>query len=127
MAGEMTAVVQRMFEALDKGDVEGALGAMASEVQGIDEVSRRWMRGRDEVVGHTRDLMTRATDVHSEMHDVHESEWGDTGAVTFWLEQDYTFEEAREHVSAPTTCILRSEAGDWRIALFHSIPIGPNG
>ena len=123
MAGEMTEVVQRMFDALDKTDAQGAVATIGPDAQGIDEISRRWMRSRDELTGYVTQLMEMATDVHSEMHDVHEVEWGDTGAVTFWLEQDYTLEGEREHISAPTTCVLRREDGEWKLALFHSLPL----
>ncbi|MGZ4131552.1 MAG: nuclear transport factor 2 family protein [Actinomycetota bacterium] len=125
MAGAMTGVVQGMFEALDKSDADAAIMAIGSEVQAIDELSRRWMRSRDDLVGYLRELMSSVADVHSEMHDVHEIEWGDTGLVTFWLEQDYTIEGEREHISAPSTVVLRREGGAWKVALFHSAPLPP--
>ena len=125
MAGEMTAVVQGVFDALDKADVEAGLALIGPDAQGIDEISRRWMRGSGEVTGYVRQLMEMASDVHSEMLDIHEIDWGDTGAVTFWLEQDYTLAGERAHISAPTTCVLRREGGEWKITLFHSIPLPP--
>ena len=125
MAGDMTAVVQRMFDALDKADAEAGLALIGSDAQGIDEISRRWIRGGGELTGYVRQLMEMASDVHSEMHDVHEVDWGETGIVTFWLEQDYTLEGKRAHISAPTTCVLRREGGVWKITLFHSIPLPP--
>ena len=78
------------------------------------------------MTGYVRQMMTAATDVHSEIGDVHEAAWGDAGVVTFWLEQDYMLEGARVHISAPTTCVLRREGGEWKIALFHSIPLPPD-
>ena len=123
MAGDLSAVVQRIFEALDKTDVDAALALIASDAQGIDEISRKWIRGGGEMAGYVRQLMNTASDIHSEIQDVHEVDWGDTGTVTFWLEQDYTLDGERTHASAPTTCVLRREGGDWKIALFHSIPL----
>jgi ketosteroid isomerase-like protein len=125
VAGDLSAVVQRIFEALDKTDVDAALTLIASDAQGIDEISRKWMRGGGEMTGYVRQLMDTASDVHSEIHDVHEVDWGDTGTVTFWLEQDYTLDGERADISAPTTCVLRREGGEWKIALFHSIPLPP--
>jgi hypothetical protein len=125
MAGDLTAVVQRIFEALDKADVETALALIESDAQGIDEISRKWIRGAGEMTAYVRQLMETAGDVHSEIHAVHEIDWGETGIVTFWLEQDYTLEGERAHISAPTTCVLRREGGDWKITLFHSIPLPP--
>jgi hypothetical protein len=125
VGGDLTTVVQRMFDALDKADVETGLTLIGSDPQGIDEISRKWMRGGGELTGYFRQLIDMASDVHSEIHDVHEVDWGDTGIVTFWLEQDYTLEGERAHISAPTTCVLRREAGEWKITLFHSIPLPP--
>ena len=122
MVGEMTAVLQGMFDALDKSDPEMALASIGADAQGIDEISRRWMRGPGEVTRYVRELFGIAEDVHSEMHDVHEVDWGETGVVTFWLEQDYTLDGDRGHVSAPTTAVLRREGGAWKLALFHSLP-----
>jgi hypothetical protein len=123
MAGELSAIVQRLFDALDKGDAATATGMVGSGAQGIDEISRKWMRGPGEVTDYVRRLFTMASDVHSELLDVHEVEWDDTGVVTFWLEQDYTLEGERDHVSAPTTVVFRREGGQWKVALFHSLPL----
>jgi hypothetical protein len=125
MMGDLTTVVQRMFDAMDKADVEAGLALIGSDPQGIDEISRKWMRGGGELTDYVRRLMDMASDVHSEIHDVHEVDWGDIGIVTFWLEQDYTLEGDRAHISAPTTCVLRREGGEWKITLFHSIPLPP--
>lgn len=123
MADELEVVVRALFEALDKGDPSIAQAAIASDAQGIDEISRRWMRGRDEVSGYVIEMMGMVSDVHSELHDVHESIRGDTGMLTCWLEQDYTMSGDRVHISAPTSIVLRREDGTWKIALFHSLPL----
>jgi len=125
--GELMAVVQGVFDALDKADPEAAISVVAGDAQGIDEISRSWIRGTGEMSGYIRQMMSSVSDVHSEVRDVHEAAWGDTGVVTFWLEQDYTLEDERAHISAPTTCVLKRHAGEWKIALFHSIPLPPEG
>ena len=125
MAGDLTAVVKGIFDALEKADVDAGLALIGSDAQGIDEISRKWMRDEGEMTGYVRQLMETTSDIHSEVHDAHEVDWGDTGTVTFWLEQDYTLGGERAHVSAPTTCVLRREGGEWKIALFHSIPLSP--
>lgn len=122
MAGALTDTVQRMFDALDKGDPEAAIATLSTEVEGIDEISRRWLRG-DEMRAYVRELFSSVSDVHSEIHDAHETQWGDTAAVTCWLEQDYTMGGEPGHVSAPTTVVLRRENGEWKLALFHSTPL----
>jgi uncharacterized protein (TIGR02246 family) len=123
MAGESTAVVERMLDALDKGDADTAIAMIRSDAQGIDEVSRTWMRGSGDLIAYVRKLTETVQDMRSEMHDVHEVQWGDAGIVTFWLEQDYTLGGERGHVSAPTSYVLRREDGVWKLALGHSIPL----
>jgi ketosteroid isomerase-like protein len=64
-------------------------------------------------------------DVHTTISDVHEPGLGDIGLMTCWIEQDYTLEGKRQHVSAPTTLAFRRESGEWKILLFHSVPLPP--
>ena len=134
MPGELEAVVREMYALFDRMDVAGAMRTVAEDAQGVDEISRRWLRGRAEVDGYMRQLAGAVTGVRSELRDVRETVWGDMGAVTCWLEQDYTMEGPPQHVSAPTSVVLRrlggsGEAGSglgqggWRIVLFHSIPL----
>lgn len=125
MAGELEAVVRQMLEGLDKGDMSFVTAVMASEAQGIDEISRRWMRGNDEVKDYAQQLAGMVSNVHTEIRDAHETAWDDTGLLTCWIEQDYTMEGDPIHISAPTTVVLRKEDGDWRVALFHSLPLPP--
>ncbi|MGH2706173.1 MAG: nuclear transport factor 2 family protein [Actinomycetota bacterium] len=126
MARELEAVVRQMLGALDAGDVDGLIRLGADDIQGIDEISRRWNRGIEAVGGYLKQLASLVEEVRSEIGDVHEAAYGDIGIVTFWLEQDYTLEGKRIHVSCPTTTVLRREGGEWRYLLFHSIPL-PEG
>jgi hypothetical protein len=123
MAGELVAAVREMFDGLDTGDADLALGRAGDDMQAVDEISRRWLRGGEEVSAYMRGLMGAVQDVHSEIIDPHEATWDETGVLTFWLEQDYTHEGNRQHVSAPSTAVLRRSGGEWKIELFHSIPL----
>ena len=123
MAGELEAVVRQVFDALDRGDISLATSLLASDAQGIDEISRRWQRGEGELSAYMRHMIEMVSDVHSEVNDVHEIMWDDTGLVTFWLEQDYSMSGDRVHISAPTSAVFRRDGGDWRIELIHSIPL----
>ena len=123
MARELEGTVRDLFAALDRMDVEAMERKIAEDAESVDEISRRWLRSKDEISGYLRQLEGAVGNVHSELRDVHEHTWGDTGVVTCWLEQDYTLEGAGQHVSAPTTFVLRRQDGEWRIALFHSVPV----
>ena len=109
MANEMTAVVRSMFDALGAGDADAVMRLAAEDMQGVDEISRRWLRGSTEVGEYIGQLIGAVHDVDSQLVDVEERQWGDFGVVTFWLEQTYTYEGQPAQVSAPTTVVLRRE------------------
>jgi ketosteroid isomerase-like protein len=81
------------------------------------------MRGREVLERYIRGMITQVGDVQSEIRDVHEVIWDDTGLMTFWLEQDYTLGGERHHISAPSSAVFRREDGEWRVVVFHSIPL----
>jgi len=116
-------VVRRMMAAFDALDFDTAKSLMAEQAQGIDEISRRWLRGQEAVADYFRDLQGQVSDVRSQLRDIDETIYGDTGIATCWLDQDYTMNGERVHVSAPTTMVLHREHGEWRVALVHSIPL----
>jgi ketosteroid isomerase-like protein len=125
MAGPLEAATRQLFRDLDRKDVEALIKSGAKDAQGVDEISRKWLRGIDAIGGYFRETMTIVDDIQSTISDVLETEHGDIGFVTCWLEQDYTLKGKRTHVSAPTTVAFRRENGSWRLVLVHSVPIPP--
>jgi ketosteroid isomerase-like protein len=125
MAAELEALTRQIFEALDRKDAESIIAAAADDVQGVDEVSRRWIRGIDALGNYVRELMSMVSNVHSTISDAHETVAGDVGIVTCWLEQDYVAEGRPQHVSAPTTLVFRRDGGTWKMWLLQSVPLPP--
>jgi ketosteroid isomerase-like protein len=123
MASKLEAAMKEMFDTLGRDDPEEMIGHFSAEPQGIDELSREWMRGRDAMETYIRGMLSQVKDVKSEMRDFHEIIVGDVGLATFWLEQEYTLGGEKHHISAPSSAVLRKEGGEWKIALFHSIPL----
>jgi len=123
MPGELKKAADGFVAALDAMDVDRMMQAVTEDAQGVDEISRRWLRGRAEFGSYLRELMASVSDVRTELKDAEERVWGDTGILTCWLDQDYTANGAAQHVSAPTTVVLRREGGEWKMSLFHSIPL----
>jgi len=123
MPGELENVANDFVGALDSMDVDRMMATATDDAQGVDEISRRWLRGRGEVDGYLRQLMGVVSDVRTQLRDGEERVWGDTGMLTCWLDQDYTMEGNAQHISAPTTIVFRREGGEWKLALFHSIPL----
>jgi hypothetical protein len=124
---ELESIVRRMFDGLAKSDTEMLVADIADDAQGVDEISRRWMRDPSEARNYARQLTQMTSDVYTEVNDVSETVWGDAGVLTCWIEQDYTLEGERRHISAPTTIVFRRDGGDWKMALFHSVPLAPEG
>ncbi len=125
MAGNLETATRELFHALDRKDPEAVIRITAKDAQGVDEISRRWMRGADELTAYFRQTMGMVDDIHSTINDVHEAVYGDVGFVTCWLEQDYTLEGRRTHVSAPTTIAYRQDGGNWKVLLIHTVPLTP--
>jgi ketosteroid isomerase-like protein len=125
MGGALETETRRLFDALDRKDADAIIQSAGDDVQGVDEISRRWLRGLDVFGGYFRQAMTAIEDAHSTISDVHEKVYGEIGFVTCWLEQDYTYEGNPTHVSAPTTVAFHREGGKWKLLLVHSIPVPP--
>jgi ketosteroid isomerase-like protein len=123
MSGELQAVVQELFAAFDRNDFAAAQNMFGDDAQGIDEISRRWLRTKEDIGEYFRQLASAIQNLHSELRDVHEIAWGDTGLVTCWLEQHYVLNNQPQHISAPTTIVLRRSGDSWRLVLAHSIPL----
>jgi ketosteroid isomerase-like protein len=123
MSGQLEQVVTDFLAALDSLDVDAMLQGLTEDAQGVDEISRRWIRGRVDLSAYIRQLASSVSSVRTEATDVSESIFGDVGVVTCWLDQTYTLEGQEQSVSAPTTIVFRNEWGEWKLSLFHSVPL----
>jgi uncharacterized protein (TIGR02246 family) len=121
--GELERVANDVMAALDSRDLDRIVERVGEDAQTVDELSRRWLRGRDAVESNLRQTLSAVSDVRSELRDAEERIWGDTGVLTCWLDQDYTVEGRAQHISAPTTIVFRREDSEWKMTLFHSIPL----
>ena len=115
--------VSRLLEHLDAMELEALGGMVDDEVQGVDEIARRWMRGRPAIEGYFSQLQDTVSDVRSRMSDVQEDAWGDAGLVTFILDQTYTLDGQQQTISAPTSIVFRRRGSDWKIVLIHTVPL----
>jgi ketosteroid isomerase-like protein len=115
--------VSRLLEFLDAMNLDALASMVDDEVQSIDEIARGWVRGRSAMQGYLSQLRDAVSDLHSEMSDVQEKAWGDTGLVTFTLDQTYTLDGQRHQVSAPTSVVFRRQENEWKIMLIHTVPL----
>jgi ketosteroid isomerase-like protein len=123
MGAELEQELRDFFGGLDRMELEPLVERLTDDMQGVDEISRRWTRGKSEFAAKVGVLTEKVSDLRTEITEIVEHVWGDTGVVTCWIEQDYNFEGAAQHVSAPTTVVFRRADGAWKMALFHSIPV----
>ena len=123
MATDPEAVVRELFDAVDRFDFPRALATLADDVQSANEMSRRWLRGKEAKAASYEEIGGDMTAGRSELSDVRTEVWGDLALVTLWLEQDYTHNGTSHHVSAPSSFLLRRDGGSWKIVLIHSIPV----
>ena len=122
MSQELEDEVRRLFDNFDRLDFDAVAATLATDVQGVDELSRRWMRGKGELTSYFEQMRPLLSNIKSSLSDVRAVTWGDAGVVTCWLEQTYNLEGRTDSVSAPTTFVFRREGEQWRVALLHSIP-----
>ena len=92
MPGALETVARRFTASLDAFDVDALVSVLAEDVEGVEEISRQWLRGHDAVAGYMRELATQVSDIHTSLRDVNERVWGDVGVVTCWLDRTYTYE-----------------------------------
>ena len=122
MAGELEAIVRKVFDAVDRKDVDVLNLLSDDDIQGVDGVSRKWLRGRDAADEHWRRGLTAVDDIRTELGDFSETTFGEAGLVTYWMEQDYTLDGNAEHVSGPATAVFRRRGDEWKaVLLFHSV------
>jgi ketosteroid isomerase-like protein len=123
MSRQLEQVVTDFFAALDSLDVGKMVEGITDDAQGVDEISRRWIRGKEDLSAYMRQLAGSVSGLRTEIGDVHSGIQGDVGVVTCWLDQTYMLEGQEQRVSAPTTIVFRREGDDWKLSLFHSVPL----
>ena len=116
--------VRDLFDALDRLDIDAIEASFDEAPQGVDELSGGWRRGRQALHEYFAQITGAGlSDVRSSLSDLHTEDWGDTAVVTLVLDQTYTLEGAEHAIHSPSTIVLRRSAGEWRVALVHSVPV----
>lgn len=114
---------RRVFELLDALDVDGLGAMLTDDVQGVDEITRGWTRGRAALAAYFAQLKDVVSDPRSQLTDLRAAVWGDVGLVTFVLDQTYKMNGREETIAAPTSMLFRRQDEGWKVALIHTVPI----
>jgi ketosteroid isomerase-like protein len=123
VASTLESMAQELFDALDRKDLDPIVRLATDDVQGVDEISRGWLRGRAAMEAYFKSLGEQVSNIRSTLSDVHAVEVGDVGIITLVLNQEYDIGGQRASIHAPTSIVVRRVDGDWRIVLLHSVPL----
>jgi uncharacterized protein (TIGR02246 family) len=116
--------VDALLTAFDALDFDAMRPLFAADVQGVDELSGGWRRGREGLDAYIASVAEAGvSDVRSTRSDEHVTEWGDTAVVTLVVDQTYMLGGERQSVHAPTSVVLRREDRAWRVVLVHAVPL----
>jgi ketosteroid isomerase-like protein len=115
--------VHRLFELLDSMDIRGISAMLTDDAQGIDEISRRWMRGKAALDAYFAQLEGTVSEPKSQIRDLHALAWREVGLVTFVLDQTYKMDGEEHRISAPTSIVFNKDNGGWKVAMIHTVPL----
>jgi hypothetical protein len=120
---ELEKRTRELFIHFDALDIRAIKAVLAGEAQGVDELSKKWLRGTEAFNEYFGSVVTQLADVRSELSDFTIRMHGDIGVVTFMLEQSYSYYDKPHRITSPSTAIWIRENDDWKIALIHSVGI----
>jgi ketosteroid isomerase-like protein len=122
-SSDLESMARDLFDALDRKEFDRMVGMSTDDVQGVDEISRGWLRGRAAMDGYLKSLGEQVSNVRSTLSDINTLEIGEAGIVTFVLDQEYDMGGQHVSIHAPTSLVGRRVDGAWRLALLHSVPL----
>lgn len=112
-----------LFAALDRLDLPALGELLADDVSMVDEISRKWLRGKDAVLASLAPTFAAVQSIRSTLSDLCSSAIDGCTTVTCVLDQTYVIDGAATTITAPTTCVLRRADNAWKIVVMHSVPL----
>lgn len=122
MAG-LDRLAKDFFASLDRKDFEMLLKQVDRNAEGVDEISRKWIRGKRAFAAYFKRVAPQIKNIKSTLRDLHTREVGRVGIATCFLHQSYTLSGRRQKLTAPTTMCFVRRGGDWKLTLVHSTPL----
>jgi ketosteroid isomerase-like protein len=122
MNQELEDIVRSAFKAVDNADLKAIFDMMADDIEQVDELTKKWSRGKANVVAAMTPLFSIVNSIESVLSDFHATVSNDIAVVTCMLDQIYVLEGKVTTIVAPTTCVLRRDTATWKFILIHSLP-----
>jgi ketosteroid isomerase-like protein len=118
-----TARTTEWFRLVDAKDETGLRAMLANDAQGVDEVTRRWVRDPAAIERYFHDLLPAISDMHSTVTDLESRSWGDLTVETSMVHQTAVFGGKSVDLDAPTTTIWRRQGDVWKLVLIHTVAL----
>lgn len=116
-------LVNDVFATLDRLQPEAFFEFFSDDVTIVDEISRKWLRGKEEAVATWTPIIAGMQSCKSVISDFHVDVAGDISIVTCMLDQTYVYDGQTTAITAPTTCLVRMDDGALKLILVHTIPL----
>jgi len=123
MNDQLEGIVKDLFVAVDNLDIPALTALLSDDAQAVEEISKKWSRGKSEVEAAFASTVALVSNVRSKLSEFHTVVTGDTALVTCVLDQSYTYQASQVEILAPTTVGLTKTQGVWKISLIHSVPL----
>ncbi len=116
--------VKEFFALFDRQEWEKMKRRFSDDPQGVDEISRKWMRGKTSVSRYF-DMLDEMgiSDIHSKLSDFAIKQWDDLVLVTCVADQKFQAEGERVSITAPVSVLYRRIGGEWKIELVHAVAL----
>ena len=123
-AVDFKAETRKLFRLFDKLDFGKLQDMFADDVQGVDEISGGWIRGKDGLEGYFDTLGEMGVgNIHSTSSDFAVKHWDDVALVTCMLAQTYSVGEEPVAITSPVSIVFKHAKGAWKVALVHAVPL----
>lgn len=124
MSKPPSQILHELFAALDHKDGDSILSLMSADIVMVDEISRRWLRGKDAVAAQIRAVLAATDSVQSRLSDLQMQPLGPEALLaTGWLDQTYILNGHGQTITAPLSACLQAQAGTWMVTSLHAIPL----
>lgn len=120
--------VQKLFDLFDEQRTDELKDMFSDDAQGVDEISRQWLRGKQAMDSYFVQLAEMGvSDIHSDLSDLVVKQWDDVALVTCIADQTYKVAGDEVTIKAPGSFLFRHNNGSWKLELVHAVPLPDAG
>lgn len=121
---DFKAEVRELFARFDRQDWKGIKALLSDDPQGVDEISRRWLRGKGAIDGYFAELQKMGVDgIRSKPSDFAVKQYGDVALVTCMVDQRYEADGADVSITAPVSVLFHRRGAEWKIESIHAVAL----